>query len=133
MKINLEPTQRRKLQRLTDRIDGKILASDRHFFERFPHRSHRMRIASKLELAALRVVDPTGSGASAGQRAYVLVKQIAPGLRTRVFFVARANEDSDLSEEAARAVYESLTEHNPQFAAVDRAAGSMAAGKGGRA
>jgi hypothetical protein len=129
--FTLNHAQRRKLQRLTNRIDRKILAGDRKFFERFPHRSYRVRLASQLELAACRVVDPTWPGVPAGCSAYVAVKQIAPGIRARVFFVERAGKDTDLSEEDARKV---LAEHrHPQLAEIETALGSIAKNKGGRA
>jgi hypothetical protein len=46
---HLSRAQRRELKKLAHRVD-KITQADRRFFERFPERQHRMRIASRAEI-----------------------------------------------------------------------------------
>jgi len=58
--IQLARAQRRQMQKLGEKVD-RITQADRKFFERFPHRQHRVRIAGK-EL-------PVGSRYAASLRA----------------------------------------------------------------
>ena len=46
----LSRAQRRELQKLAARVE-KATISDRKFFERFPHREHRLRYAHAAEVA----------------------------------------------------------------------------------
>jgi hypothetical protein len=97
MTINLARAQRRKIKRLCDRIDREVLPGDRRFFERFPHRSCRVRVASKLEVEANGVMDPTWPDIPDGYAAYCAVRQ----------------NDCDLSDAVAREVYENAARRHP--------------------
>ena len=41
--------QCRQMQKLADRVE-KVTQADRRFFERFPQRQHRVRLASQAEM-----------------------------------------------------------------------------------
>ena len=121
----LSREQRRRLQRLTDRIDRKVLPADRRFFERFPHRAHRIGVASKLEIEANQFLGPSWPNIPDGRCAYVAVKQIARGIRTRAFFIAPAGDDTDLSEESAREIYDEITRRRAQIHEIEQGLKSL--------
>ena len=60
----------------------RIAFSDRRFFERFPHRQHRVRLASREE------IDHWGELLLKGFELYTAVRTVAPGARLRVFLPA---------------------------------------------
>ena len=118
--ITLSRDQRRKLQRLSERIDRKILSADRAFFERFPNRSHRVRLASQLELQANKLLNPTSPEPPDGYAAYVAVRQLRPGIRMRGFFIDPSGGDTDLSEDEAHALYERVSASYPQARTIEQ-------------
>ena len=69
----------------------RIAFSDRRFFERFPHRQHRVRLASREE------IDHWGELLLQGFELYTAVRNVAPGARLRI---------TDVDEVMARVVYE---------------------------
>jgi hypothetical protein len=105
--IELSRAERRRLQRLCNKID-KLIDTDRRFFERRPDRSHRVRRAFGEEIAAAEIV--------LGQRCelpphgvwFVAVKQIRSGARVRAFFIAASDAETDLSEVQAGAIFEAF-------------------------
>ena len=120
MTIHLERAQRRRIKRLCDRVDREVLPADRKFFERFSHRSYRIRVASRLEIEANGIVDPTWPDIPEGYAVYCAVRQLAPGVRVRAFFVARAGNDTDLSDAAARQIYDQAARMAPGLREVER-------------
>jgi hypothetical protein len=95
--VTLTRQGRRRLGRLMD---------DRRFFERHPNRTHRVRLASRVEVetqALLKGVDLTPAP---GSSYYVAVRQEVPGLRLRLLFATDAGNETDVSEEEARFVFE---------------------------
>ena len=77
--VQLTRAQRRQLQKLADHVDRVTLA-DRLFFERFPHRQHRMRVAAAAEIEQQAILN--GAPLSRpGSCIYVVVKNVAPGMR----------------------------------------------------
>lgn len=77
------------------------------FFRRYPGRSHRVRLA-----AAAEVEENASLGAhveySASVRWFVVVRQLSPGFRMRLFFRDAAGRETDLSEAAAAAIWASI-------------------------
>ena len=102
----VQPTraQRRKMQKLADKVD-MVTESDRRFFERFPHRQYRVRPAGQAEIEALNVM---GDNWSPGASLCTVVRNIAPGMRARAFVPILGPMDTDVGEEAARALFESV-------------------------
>ncbi len=109
----LTRAQRRSLKKLAARVD-KVTASDAKFFERFPHRRYRLRRASMAEVEHHALVSgkPAAAGKSrvASGPQFVAVKQVEPGVRSRVQFVARNDLEIDdgASEELAREYFEEV-------------------------
>jgi hypothetical protein len=68
---------------------------DKNFFERHPERQYRLRLASpaEIEINAMHGRDPT---LPPGMRHFAAVKQVAPGLRIKVYL--RGLEDAVLEQ-----------------------------------
>jgi hypothetical protein len=99
---HLSGVQRRQVKKLAARVD-KITGSDRKFFERFPHRQHRVRLAGRAEVehdALLAGKSPRRLPPDLNH--YAIVKNIAPGLRLRLIVVGDEGWDLDISEQEAR-------------------------------
>jgi hypothetical protein len=102
---HLTRAQRRELKRLSRRVD-RITHADRKFFERFPGRRHRMRVAHRAELeqGAL-VLGESVIPLPDGMIHFAAVRNIRTGFRLRVFFAGNEMLDVDLSESAAWSVF----------------------------
>lgn len=95
----------RQIERLADEVD-RVLESDRRFFRRRPDRQHRVRLVSRAEIALNNLVGGQHAEPPAGCSHFVVVKQLAPGVRTRVFLVAASDASTDVAESAARAIFD---------------------------
>jgi hypothetical protein len=93
-----------RLKQLSAALD-RTMQSDRKFFERFPARKHRVRLASRAEIAEMETIAGRDCGPVAGIRIYVAVKNIAPGLRIRTHLTAPADCDVDLTEAQAAEIF----------------------------
>lgn len=100
--IHLTRTQRRKMRKLADRVD-RVTESDRRFFERFPQRQYRFRPAGQAEIESLNVA---GDSWPPGASLCTVVRNIAPGMRARAFVPIVGPMETDVGEEAARALFE---------------------------
>jgi hypothetical protein len=95
---------RRQVQKLAEGI-GQVTQADRLFFERFPHRQHRLRIANRVEIEqhtniiGAEMVLPS-------KQFFVVVRNVAPGVRLRLIIIGPHDADIDLSEQQARLIYE---------------------------
>jgi len=103
--LSLSKAEQRQLKRLTADNESTIEA-DRRFFERFFWRSDRIRRASQAELAMNVLLDTKWEHLPDDAAAFVAVKQIAPGVRMRVFMWGAPGNDTDVSEDKARELYE---------------------------
>ena len=96
---------RRRMQKLADRLD-LIEAADRKYFERFPQRRHRVRVAGRVELEEEELVRGRIRSVPAGFQFYTAVRNVRPGFRLRIVFLEPADLDPELFSEAkARAIY----------------------------
>jgi hypothetical protein len=96
--------QRRRMDVLAERVD-KITQADARFFERRPDRQHRVRRASPAEIEQAEIVGgPVWVPPECA--VFTVVRNIAPGVRLRVFMRAPADSDTDVSEEVVRTIYE---------------------------
>ena len=104
---HLSRAQRRQMKQLAARVD-KITDADRKFFERFPHRQHRVRLAGRAEIEQNALM--TGEDSSApGRSYYVIVKNVASGARLRAMVIGDEGWDIDVSEQQARERFEAAT------------------------
>ena len=101
----LTRAQRRRLRKIADRVD-LVTQADRAFFLRRPERQHRVRISHPAEIEQLPIVSGRPLAAPAGCRHFTVVRNIAPGLRWRVFVTYHADAETDLSELEAREIWE---------------------------
>jgi hypothetical protein len=106
MTVNLTRAQRCLMQKLTDRVD-RASQSDRRFFERFPHRAHRVRLASQAEIAQRAILIDAAGPLPKQFRHFVAVRNIVPGVRLRNFVIGYDGAETDLDEVTACAVYDS--------------------------
>lgn len=103
---HLSRAQRRQMKKLAARVD-KITDADRKFFERFPDRQHRLRVAGRAEIeqdALLAGKWPRRLPPELNH--YVVVKNVAPGARLRITVVGDEGWDIDVSEQEARGRFE---------------------------
>jgi hypothetical protein len=125
--FNLSRPQKRKLKRLTDKLDS-LLDADRRFFERRPDRSYRVRRAFKPENEIVDLLAEDGDPIPEGMVRLFIVRQIRPGLRMRVYAKGSDWLEPDLwSDEQCRAVYEAVAT-SPKHREIER--GLEAIGKG---
>jgi hypothetical protein len=80
----IKPTraQRRRIRKQADRID-LISDADRRYFERFPRRRHRVRVAGRVELEEDRILLGRARSLPPGRQLYTAVRNVRPGLRLR--------------------------------------------------
>ncbi len=106
----LTRTNRRRIKTLSAAV-GRVTDGDARFFERFPNRRHRVRLASaaEVETDAILKGEPDISTGS-GSRWVTIVKQLAPGVRLRAVerSIGCEANDFDLSEEMARWAYDQM-------------------------
>jgi hypothetical protein len=115
---HLSHAQRRQMKKLSARVD-KITSADRKFFERFPHRQHRGRLAGRAEIEQKALMPGEGTERlPPGRIYYVIVKNLAPGARLRMLVVGNEDWDAELREEDARERFEA--ERTSQVSQLER-------------
>ena len=109
--VMLNRRQRRAMHRLAPNAQAAI-ASDRAYFERRPDRQHRIRHTFRGETNEGGVVlDHSPATVPAGMARFTLVKNLRPGLRSRIFVFHDADAETEVDEATARGVFEAcLTE-----------------------
>jgi hypothetical protein len=127
---HLSRAQHRQMKKLAARVD-KITDADRKFFERFPHRQHRVRLAGRAEVEQ----DATLTGESPRRlppdlSRYGIVKNIAPGVRLRLIVIGHEGWDTDASEQAARERFEAA--RTSQISQIEQEMIELARNFGGR-
>jgi hypothetical protein len=105
MTVQLTRAQRRQMQRLTDRVD-RVTQADRLFFERRPDRKHRVRLASQAEIGQQEILEGKPLFMPPGCHIFTVVRNIAPGVRLRLFTYGLEHSETDLSEATTRAIFE---------------------------
>jgi hypothetical protein len=103
---HLSRAQRRQMKKLAARVD-KATNADRKFFERFPHRRYRVRLAgpAEVEYGAL-LAGQSPRRLPPDLHHYAIIKNVAPGARLRVIVIGNEGWDTDLPEQEARKLYE---------------------------
>jgi hypothetical protein len=120
--IQFSPAQRRQMQKLGERVD-RVTQADRQFFERFPQRKHRVRLASEAEISQQELIQGAVLWVAPGCRIFVAVRNVAPGCRLRLYIQSLEGSETDLDEGMARAIFEaSATPHTRKIEAEMRKA-----------
>jgi hypothetical protein len=101
---NLTAGQRRQMRKIVDRVE-QMTQADRLFFERFPSRQHRVRVASQAEIEERRIVEDLPPIPD-GLRFFIAVRQIAPCIRMRALVVAPRDAETDLPEAQCRTIFQ---------------------------
>jgi hypothetical protein len=83
----------------------RMTQADRRFFERFPTRQHRVRLASQAEIEERRILDNLPPVPD-GLRFFIVVRQIAPCIRMRALVVAPGDAETDIPESRCRAIFQ---------------------------
>jgi hypothetical protein len=117
------------LQKVCDEIERTVWPSDRKFFDDYPRRKFRIRRATEAEIAECELANGSASQFPPGM-ALVLVKSVAPGVRTRQLFSATHTDDDGIvrdlplplgfepPENVCRAFYRRIT--SPQTRKIER-------------
>ena len=105
MSIQLTPVQQRQMKKLAERVD-RVSQADRRFFERFPHRKHRVRLASQAEIGQNEILQDETVWLPPGYRWFTVVRNVAPGARLRLFVRYLEDAETDLDEATAREIFE---------------------------
>ncbi|MGH9614296.1 MAG: hypothetical protein ACRD4P_14580 [Bryobacteraceae bacterium] len=136
--IRFTRSRRREMQKLANLVD-RVTQTDRRFFERFPHRKHRVRLASQAEIAQHELLDDKPIFLPEVCRIFTVVRNIAPGARLRMYVRGLEGSETDLDEATALAIFEaSATPKTLEIEAAikksveTRNAGLSPAQKGGR-
>jgi hypothetical protein len=110
------------MQKLAEKVD-RITQADCCFFERHPGRQHRVRLAGQAEIAQHELFEGKPVDQPPGCRIFAIVRNIAPGVRMRLFTFGLEGAETDLSETMARSIFEECaTPYARQIEAEMRAA-----------
>ena len=105
--IQLTRAERREMKRLGKLVD-RATESDRRFFERFPHRQHRVRHSHRGEIGQNEIVEGKPLTPPAGFRWFTAVRNVYSGARLRIFTLNAEAAEIDLDEATARRIFELL-------------------------
>lgn len=109
--IQLNHVQRLQMQKLAERVE-RVKEADRLFFERFPHRQHRVRLASRAEIEQEELLRGAALWAPPPCRIYAAVRNVAPGVRFKLMIRGVEGAETDLTEEMAALIFkDSATPH----------------------
>jgi hypothetical protein len=85
---------------------SRITSADRLFFERHPNRKHRVRIAGKAEIAETEMFCGVHMDVRPDESIFAVVRNEAPGKRSRLLIPGPKDAETDLSEDMARELFE---------------------------
>ena len=132
MSVPLSRANRRRLDKYQPSVD-RVTEGDAKFFERFPERQHRVRLAAAAEIAQNAIM-AAGEDLTPvpGARWIVLVKQLQPGMRMRAFAQATGVDDLDLDETEARDLYNAKVALGSRLQSIEAQVQAMVASMGER-
>lgn len=101
-------------------VNDRLSQIDKRFFERFPHRRHRIRIGHPAEIEAGQIAySAEREKIPQGFCHYVVVKSFAPEIRLRASTVGPVGVDTDAGEAVALTIFQRLLDENPELAKID--------------
>ena len=92
-----------------DKLANQIFrtASDRKFFESFPHRQHRVRVASPPEIQQLEILDGEPPLIIPPDcQLLAIIRSVAPDVRERTYIFVPESAGIDMDEIASRNLFE---------------------------
>jgi hypothetical protein len=105
--FRLTPEQQRQMEALGAKND-RVTQADAKFFERFPNRKHRVRLTAQAEIRQREIVEGEAFSPPPFWCAYTVVRNIAPGVRLRLFTYGPEDSDTDVDEATACAIFEAV-------------------------
>ena len=105
--MKLTRNQRRQIKKLAPHVD-RITQADRVFFEQHPDRKHRIRFASEVEIAQNEILTGKVKILPAGFRHFVVVRNVAPGRRLRLFVTNAEDVGTDVPEDLACVIFDNV-------------------------
>lgn len=122
---SLTRQQRRQMKRLGEEAD-RAVEGDRRYFDRWPGRTYRIRLASPAERKQVELFQGRAIRPEADQAVFVVMKQLAPGVRMKATVIGpRESIGEELTDAEAGSIYEGYADHHPairQREAIMRAA-----------
>jgi hypothetical protein len=92
------------MRKIANRVE-QMTQADRLFFERFPTRQHRVRLASQAEIEERRILENLPPVPN-GLRFFIAVRQVAPCIRMRALLVAPEDNETNMPESRCRAIFQ---------------------------
>jgi hypothetical protein len=107
--------ERKRLERIARKVD-RLSDSDRQFFERFPYREFRVRISGQAEREEIEIANGRKmTDPGPGERFFTIVHRVAPGARSRVVTIMRADTETDLPDDQVQRLWRQVVEMHPQI------------------
>ena len=106
-RIELSSAQLRETKKLGKQVK-RALQSDKLFFERRPGRMHRVRLSHSAEIRQNEIAAGAPLDAPPGFLWFTVVRKVAPVVRMRLFTLNFDDAETDLDEDTARELFESL-------------------------
>ena len=117
--MTMSRADRRRMDKHQPSVD-RVTEADAKFFERWPNRQHRIRLAAAAEIAQNAILaDGEDLTPVPGARWIVMVKQVKPGVRMRAFAQATGIDDLDLDESEARDLYNAKVRLGSRLRAIE--------------
>ena len=117
--MTVSRADRRRMDKHQPSVD-RVTEADAKFFERWPNRQHRIRLAAAAEIAQNAILaDGEDLTPVPGARWIVMVKQVKPGVRMRAFAQATGIDDLDLDESEARDLYNAKVRLGSRLRAIE--------------
>ena len=106
-RIERSSAQRREPKKLGKQVK-RALQSDRLFFERRPERMHRVRLSHSAEIRQNEIAAGALLDAPPGFLWFTVVRKVTPVVRMRLSSLNFDDAETDLDEDTARELFESL-------------------------
>ncbi len=115
-----EAKRRFAVVRFEDNALDRLGEADEKFFARHPHRQHRIRLAGRAEVKAVRKgYGPKSVRIDPGEALFAVVRYAFKGGMLKAFTVNDARADTDVAEDLAAALYRRLTRGGPEMAIME--------------
>ena len=106
----------------------RITKGDERFFARHPHRHHRLRLAGRAEVEALkRIHGPEAARLNMGDRLFAVVKLAFAGGHLKAFTANKADAETDVPEILAAHLFDRITSRDPGMSLLEATMRRMAA------
>ncbi len=123
----------RRLGVLEDTSAGRDMELDRRFYERHPHRRHRIRRATRTEIEAMASVHGVEvTILLPGDRWFVVTRLVTPGGWVKLFTVNKADSDTDVAEDLAASLFDYLSDRSGGTRDIETTIRMLAAARGER-